>query len=205
MRNGHAGAQIGTHVNAWNLDDEALESFWEAANDLEAAIFVHPWDMLGQQQMTRHWLPWLVGMPMELSLAICSLTMGGILVRYPRIRFMFAHGGGAFPGTLGRIDHGFEARPDLCQTRTSRAPSDFLRQFWVDALVHDLRTLRFAVDLYGSDRIALGTDYPFPLGEAEPGALIRSASFDAATTQRLLRGNALDWLGRAGHRLTESP
>lgn len=205
MRSGHAGAQIGTHVNGWNLDDEALEPFWQAANDLGASLFVHPWDMLGQSHMTRHWLPWLVGMPMELSLAICSLTMGGVLSRYPSIRFMFAHGGGAFSGTVGRIDHGFEARPDLCQTRTPLPPSSFLDKIWVDALVHDLRTLRFTVDLYGDTRVALGTDYPFPLGEAQPGALIRSAGFAPDAERRLLRGNAIDWLGGAGRLLKDAP
>ena len=192
-------------VAARDLDDEALEPFWQAANDLGASLFIHPWDMLGQSHMTRHWLPWLVGMPMELSLAICSLTMGGVLSRYPSIRFMFAHGGGAFSGTVGRIDHGFEARPDLCQTRTTQPPSSFLDKIWVDALVHDLRTLRFTVDLYGDTRVALGTDYPFPLGEAQPGALIRSAGFAADAERRLLRGNAIDWLGGAGRLLKEAP
>lgn len=193
---GLAGVQIGTHVNAWNLDDPALYPFYEAAEELGAALFVHPWDMMGMEKMPRFWLPWLVGMPAETSLAICSLLMGGILERWPRLRFAFAHGGGSFPGTLGRVEHGFEVRPDLCQTHTRQAPSSFLRSLTFDSLVHDLPSLRFLMERVGPERIALGSDYPFPLGELEPGRLIRSLEgISDADRARMLGGTALEWLG----------
>ena len=137
MAIGLAGVEIGTHINDWNLDDECLEPFWAAAEELGAAVFVHPWDMMGQGRMPRHWLPWLVSMPAETSLAICSLAMGGVLERYPNLRICFAHGGGSFPATIGRIDHGFNVRPDLCQTRTQTPPSELLSSIYIDSLVHD--------------------------------------------------------------------
>jgi len=193
---GFAGVEIGTHINDWNLDEAALEPFWAAAEELGAAIFVHPWDMMGQGRMPRHWLPWLVSMPAETSLAICSLTMGGVLERHPNLRVCFAHGGGSFPATIGRIDHGFNVRPDLCQTRTTTPPSEFLKSIYIDSLVHDQAALRFVAEKLGVDRIALGTDYPFPLGELEPGALIEASSFSPAEKERLLSGTALEFLGR---------
>ncbi|MDE0881541.1 MAG: amidohydrolase family protein [Myxococcota bacterium] len=196
MKNGFDGVEIGTHINDWNLDDEALEPFWAAAEELGAAIFVHPWDMMGQGRMPRHWLPWLVSMPAETSLAICSIAMGGILERYPKLRICFAHGGGSFPATIGRIDHGFDVRPDLCQTRTKRRPSDFLKEFYLDSLVHDEHSLRFIAEKMSPERIALGTDYPFPLGELSPGKLIEAASFSIAEKERMLSGTALEFLGR---------
>jgi aminocarboxymuconate-semialdehyde decarboxylase len=195
---GLAGVQIGSHVNDWNLSDEKLFPVFEAAADLGAAVFVHPWDMMGEARMQKYWLPWLVGMPAEVSLAICSVIFGGVLERLPKLRLAFAHGGGSFPATLGRIEHGFEARPDLCAVDNKVPPRDYLGRFWVDSLVHDADTLRFILHLFGPEKVALGTDYPFPLGELKPGALIESLSeLTAPTRERLLWRNAFEWLGRS--------
>ena len=194
---GLAGVQIGSHVNDWNLDAKELFPVFEAAERLGASVFVHPWDMMGEARMPKYWLPWLVGMPAEVSLAICSMIFGGVLERLPRLRVAFAHGGGSFPITLGRIEHGFEARPDLCAIDNKRSPREYLNRIYVDSLVHDAKALSYLLELFGADRIALGTDYPFPLGEAEPGALIESLEgLNSRTRQRLLSGTALEWLGR---------
>jgi len=192
---GFPGVQIGTNVNGTNLDDPSLLPVFEAAEALNAAVFVHPWEMCGRDRMKKYWTPWLVGMPAETSLAICSLIFGGVLEKFPKLRFAFAHGGGAFPATIGRIDHGFQVRPDLCAVDNDVAPREYLRRIWYDSLVHDPLMLRYMVDLVGADRIALGTDYPFPLGELQPGQLIESSAFDQETKQRLLWRSAFDWLG----------
>ncbi len=193
---GMAGIEIATHINGVNLDDDQFTPIWEAAQDLDAAIFVHPWDMMGMDQMPRFWLPWLVAMPAETSRAICSLAMGGVLEKFPKLRFAFAHGGGSFPGTIGRIDHGFTMRPDLCQTHTTTSPADLLQRIYLDSLVHDRDMLEFLVDRFGASQIALGTDYPFPLGELEPGKLIESTmSITPEQKERMLSGTALEWLG----------
>jgi aminocarboxymuconate-semialdehyde decarboxylase len=111
---GFPGVQIGTHVNDWNLSDPELFPVFQEAEKLGAAIFVHPWDMMGEKTMSKYWLPWLVGMPAETSRAICSMIFGGVFERLPNLRVCFAHGGGSFPITVGRIEHGFNVRPDLC-------------------------------------------------------------------------------------------
>ena len=193
---GLAGVQIGSNVNDWNLSDPALFEVFAAAAELGAAVFVHPWDMMGEERMRKYWLPWLVGMPAEVSLAICSVIFGGVLERLPTLRIAFAHGGGSFPGTLGRVQHGFECRPDLVAVDNPVPPRAYLGRFWVDSLVHDPDMLRLIVKLFGEDRVMLGSDYPFPLGEAEPGALIRAVPELAAARARLLGENALRWLGR---------
>jgi aminocarboxymuconate-semialdehyde decarboxylase len=195
------GVQIGTHINGWSLDHPDLFPIFEAAADLGACVFVHPWDILGKDRMTKYWLPWLVGMPTETSLAICSVIFSGVLERLPRLRIAFAHGGGSFPGTVGRVQHGFLARPDLCAVDNNVAPREYLGRFYVDSLVHDPDALRYLVRLIGAQRIALGSDYPFPLGEAVPGALIDSIDdFDVATKERLLGGTALEFLSVARER-----
>jgi aminocarboxymuconate-semialdehyde decarboxylase len=194
---GMAGVEIGTHVNEWNLDRPELFPVFERAAELGAAVFVHPWDMLGKKRMPKYWLPWLVGMPAETTLAICSMIFSGVLERLPHLRVLFAHGGGAFPWTVGRIEHGFQVRPDLCAVDNDVNPRVYLGKFWVDSLVHDPRALEFLIELLGDDRIALGSDYPFPLGEHVPGSMIESMdSLTDETRRRLLEGNALEFLNR---------
>jgi aminocarboxymuconate-semialdehyde decarboxylase len=191
-----AGVQIGSHVNGWNLDDERVFPVLEAAAELGAAIFVHPWQMLGRERMGLYWLPWLVGMPAETALSICSLIFGGVFERLPTLRVAFAHGGGAFPGIVGRLEHGFRVRPDIVATRNERNPREYLGRFYVDSLVHEPAMLNYMIGLMGADSIALGSDYPFPLGEHHAGLMIESMDLDAETRDRLLAGTALQWLNR---------
>jgi aminocarboxymuconate-semialdehyde decarboxylase len=197
---GLAGIEIGTHINGRNLDDPRVVAVLEAAQELGAAVFVHPWDMLGRERMDRYWLPWLVGMPAETSLSICCMIFGGVFEKLPRLRVCFAHGGGAFPSSLGRIEHGFHARPDLVAVNNKTNPSAYIGRFYVDSLVHDAEFLRYMLKLMGARTIALGSDYPFPLGEDRPGTLIESMGLDDETKARLLSGSALDWLGLARER-----
>jgi aminocarboxymuconate-semialdehyde decarboxylase len=213
---GLRGAQIGTHVDAnpysgridtINLDNVSLQPVWSAVEQLGAAIFVHPWDMFGKERMPNYWLPWLVGMPAETSLAICSMIFGGVFDRFPKLRVAFAHGGGAFPFTIGRIERAFHVRPDLVATENKTNPRKYLAQsdgrggvtparFYVDSLVHDADALRLLLKLFGAQRVALGSDYPFPLGEAHPGQLIDSIKeFSAKEKAQLFSGTAREFLG----------
>jgi aminocarboxymuconate-semialdehyde decarboxylase len=191
---GLAGVQIGTHVNDWNLDRPELFTVFQAAADLGAAVFVHPWDMMGSARMPDYWLPWLVGMPAETSLAICSLIFGGVLEKLGRLRIAFAHGGGSFPATIGRIEHGFNVRPDLCAINNDVNPRHYLDRIYLDSLVHDPAVLAYLIELMGAERLALGSDYPFPLGEHRPGELIESMQLAPPVRERLLAGTALEWL-----------
>jgi len=192
---GIPGIQIGSNVNDRNLDDPALFPVFEAACDLDLAILVHPWEMMGQNSMQKYWLPWLVGMPAELSRAICSLIFGGVMERLPRLRFCFAHGGGSFPFTLGRIEHGFRARPDLVAVDNPVNPRAYVGRFWVDSVTHDPQALRYLIDVLGVDRVTLGTDYPFPLGEQRPGSAIEQLALNEAQQNRVYAANTLAWLG----------
>jgi aminocarboxymuconate-semialdehyde decarboxylase len=213
---GLRGAQIGTHVDAnphsgridtLNLDNASLQPVWSAAEEVGAAIFVHPWDMLGKERMPKYWLPWLVGMPAETCLAICSMIFGGVFERFPKLRVAFAHGGGAFPFSFGRIEHAFHVRPDLVATDNDTNPGKYLARlddrgrvvparFYVDSLVHNADALMMLLTLFGAERVAFGSDYPFPLGEAHPGRLIESMNeLSAEEKTRLLSGTAHEFLG----------
>ncbi len=211
---GLRGVEIGSHVDenthlsrpAMNLDDRSLDPIWSAAEQTNAAVFVHPWDMVGKERMPKYWLPWLVGMPAETALAICSMMFGGVFDRFPKLRVAFAHGGGAFPFTAGRIEHGFAVRPDLCAVDSQTAPQSYLAhqdaagknvpaRFYVDSLVHDPEALRLLLKLFGSNRIALGSDYPFPLGEERPGTMLEAiADLPAPDREQILAGTCREFL-----------
>ena len=188
------GIQIGSNINGRNLSSQKFFPIFEAAADLGSCIFVHPWNIMGKNQMEKYWLPWLVGMPAETSRAICSMIFSGIFEKLPNLRVAFAHGGGAFPATIGRIQHGYDTRPDLCAIDNNVDPTDYLGKFWIDSLVHDFDMLEFLLKKVGNKKIALGSDYPFPLGEKMPGLLIKNSNLSKATKENLLYKNALDWL-----------
>jgi aminocarboxymuconate-semialdehyde decarboxylase len=134
-------------------------------------------------------------MPAETSRAICALAFGGVLDRHPTLRICFAHGGGSFPYTVGRIEHGFEARPDLCATHSKTPPRDHIKRLFFDSIVHDDEALRYLVRTVGAERIAMGSDYPFPLGEIPPGKLLRAADWITdAQRARMLAGTAIEFL-----------
>ena len=197
---GLQGVQIGSHIQLaagqhWNLDAPELFPFFEAAADLGAAILVHPWDMMGSESMPKYWLPWLVGMPAEQSRAACCLIFGGVLERLPKLKICLAHGGGSFPYTIGRIEHGFNMRPDLVATDNPGNPRDYIKQLYFDSWVADPRALQYLLDTVGTERVMLGTDYPFPLGEQVPGEGIERIALDEAQRARLYHGTALEWLG----------
>ncbi len=193
-RIGLVGVQIGTNVNQLNLGEPQFFDFFKACEELSMAVFVHPWEMMGEKEMQKYWLPWLVGMPAETSRAICSLIFSGVLEKCKNLRICFAHGGGSFPYTLGRIEHGFQVRPDLCAVDNPHNPRNYLGKFWLDSLVHDAAMLDYLVKLIGAEKVALGTDYAFPLGEEIAGSLIEAMLFDEAAKANLLHGAALEWL-----------
>jgi len=123
------------------------------------------------------------------------MIFGGVFERFPNLRVSFAHGGGSFPFTIGRIEHGFDVRPDLVAVDNNVNPRNYLGKFWIDALVHDPKALKYIVDVMGDTKVCMGSDYPFPLGEHHPGKLIESMDeFSATVTEQLLYKNAMDWM-----------
>ena len=192
---GLKGVQLGSHVNDWNLNDENLFTVFQACEEMQMSVFVHPWEMMGEKQMQKYWLPWLVGMPAETTRAICSMIFGGVFEKLPKLKVAFAHGGGSFPYTIGRIQHGYDCRPDLVAVDNPFPPKNYLGKFYLDSLVHDEKMLHYLIDLVGANRVALGSDYPFPLGENIPGSLIDSMPLATNVKEQLLHGSALEWLG----------
>ena len=133
-------------------------------------------------------------MPAETSRACCSLIFSGVFERLPALRVCFAHAGGSFLPTIGRIEHGFNCRPDLVAVDNPINPRNYLGKFWVDGITHDERLLRYIIDLVGPDKVCLGSDYPFPLGDLTIGQFIEAMDLDETVRRRLLADNARTFL-----------
>jgi aminocarboxymuconate-semialdehyde decarboxylase len=193
---GHRGVEIGNHVGDRDLDDAGIVAFLQHAAALGVPVFVHPWDMPGTSRTNRWMAQWLVGMPAETHLSLLAMVLGGVFDRIgPELRICFAHGGGSFPFWVGRTDNAWRERADVVGV-SEQPPSAYLDRFLVDSVVFDEPALRLLVERMGAERVLLGTDYPYPLGEQEPGALIRRAGFlTDAERALLLSGNAERWLG----------
>ncbi|MCB9251929.1 MAG: amidohydrolase [Flavobacteriales bacterium] len=192
---GMPGIEIGSNIDGVNLDDDSLIPIFEAAESLNMSIFIHPWNMMGENEMRKYWLPWLVGMPAEESRAICNLIFGGIFDKFPKLRVMIAHGGGSFAGTLGRISHGWHCRPDLVNLNDVKDPREYMGQFWVDGITHDSKALYNIMDVFGENRIVYGTDYPFPLGDLQHGQFIeQDQTLSIHQKDKLFKNNLMEFL-----------
>ncbi len=188
---GCVGVQIGNHVGGKDLDHEQLVDFLIHCAQNHIPVLVHPWDMMGGGRMKKWMLPWLVAMPAETQLGMVSLILSGALERIPTsLKICFAHGGGSFAYLLGRVDNAWKHR-DIVRQDCPQLPSSYAHRFHVDSAVFDARALRLLADVMGVQRVMLGSDYPFPLGEQRIGHLIADAAgFDAADRQRMRRSNA---------------
>ncbi len=191
---GHVGIQIGSNINDKNLSEDEFFPIFEACERLGMAVMIHPWQMMGFDSMKKYWLPWLVGMPAETSRAACSLIFGGVLERLPKLRVCFSHAGGSFLPTLGRVEHGFNCRPDLVAIDNPINPREYLGKFWVDCITHDIDALKYILNMQGSKRVCLGSDYPFPLGDLEIGKFIEDSDLSLETKANIFSHSTLEWL-----------
>lgn len=229
---GMRGVEINSNVNGLDLDDAKFFPIFEAAEKLGMAVFVHPWGgfmgptepkLKARMNANRNWRPWLVGMGMETALAFDSMRCGRVHERLPKLRVMYAHGGGAFPALLGRLEHGAYCRPDLFKNASQMNPLDTVKKcgVYADTLLHNPVMLRALIEMLGVERVAMGSDYPYPLGEIDPfdaetlldpkgnkcpypkakgiypGSAVESLGLSDAQKNRLLSGTAKEWLGVA--------
>ncbi len=180
-RLGLGAVEIGTCPGGRDFDDPALFPFFEACRDLGIAIFVHPaMPLIGQERLKTYYFPLIVGNPLETALAISKLIFGAVLERLPDLRICFAHGGGAFPFTLGRLNHGWSVRPEG-PAAIPKPPGEYARLLYFDSLTHGPANLRFIVQQFGGDRVMLGSDYPFDMGVPDPLASLDEANLDPGT------------------------
>jgi aminocarboxymuconate-semialdehyde decarboxylase len=186
--------EIGSHVNGRDFDDPALFEFFAAAQQLDMALFVHPQGpSIGQERMGQYYLPFMVGYPADSALAAARLILGGVLERLPRLRIGFAHGGGAFPAALGRLDHGHRVRPEA-KRFIAEPPSSYAKSLYFDTLTHDPSLLAFVLEKFGSERVMIGSDYPFDMGVDHPLAQLNALELGAQDLDNITHKTARRFL-----------
>lgn len=186
------GIEINSNVNGRDLHAEQLRPFFAAAEELSVLLFIHPLGFTHANRMSEYYFNNLIGNPLESTLAVGHLIFGGVLDRYPGLKLCIAHGGGYVPGYWGRMDHGWRARGD-CSEHCRNLPSSYLRKLWFDTLVFDQDELDSLVRTHGTDRLCLGTDYPFDMSEADPIGF--HARLEDAAQAKILGMNAAELLG----------
>ncbi len=194
MSLGLFGIAIETHAAGKNLDDPGLRPLFAKAEALGAVVFIHPLAVLGADRLRAFHLTNLIGNPTDTAVAIASLIFGGVLDSHPRLKLVCAHGGGSTPMLCGRWDHGAAVRPELAHM--TRLPSEALRQIHFDSLTHSPSALELLVRTVGAERVVLGSDYPYDMGDPRAVERIEKAAFlTPAERERILGANARALLG----------
>lgn len=195
---GFQAVEIGTNVMGRYLDDPAVVDILEAASELGLAVFVHPWDAIGEDKLRAYYLPHMVILPADTAIAIARLIFGGVLDKLPKLRIGFSHGGGNFLPLLARIDHGFKVRREA-KVAINRPPSSYVRRLFFDSITHDAELIEMMCRRVGSDRVMLGSDYPFDMGVEHPLELLEKTTLPEADRRNILYRSAEEFLGIASH------
>jgi aminocarboxymuconate-semialdehyde decarboxylase len=191
---GLRGAMIGTHVNGRNLDDPALEPFWSTAAELGAFIFIHPHAGAAGERLNEYYLKNLVGLPFETTIAGACLVFGGVLERHPQLKICLSHGGGFVPYQAGRFQHGWEVRGEP-KAHIKEPPGKSLGHLYYDTILHSKPALEFLISSVGPDRVLLGSDYPFDMGNLDCVARVKALEITVEARNLILGGYARTLLG----------
>lgn len=192
---GMRGIEISSNVNGEELAQARLEPFFSRAEELGILIFLHPLGFTEGRRLSNHYFNNVMGNAIESSIAVGHLIFEGVLDRYPRLKICVAHGGGYLPMYSGRMDHAHGVRQD-CRQHIQTLPSSYLKNLYFDTVVFDPDQLSYLVQKYGSDKILLGTDYPYDMAESDPvGFIEKAVGCDERKLEQMLGGNALSVLG----------
>jgi len=192
---GVRGVEIGSHIAKRELDDEAFFPVYEALQDLDMPIFIHPHHVAGLDRLLEYYLNNLIGNPLDTTIAAANLIFGGVLEKYSRLKIILAHAGGQFPYIIGRWEHGYKVRPE-CKDKVHQPPMAFFKNFYYDIITHNPDALRYLISLAGSDHVLLGTDYPYDMGDLNPVQTIaKLKEIKVKDRQRILRENAIALFG----------
>jgi len=189
---GMRAVEINSNINGRNLGEQEFWPLYEYVQALDIPIFVHPHHVAGAERMQKYLLTNLIGNPLETSLAIASIIFEGVLEKFPRLKLIFAHGGGNIPYIRGRIEHGYQVVPE-CHKAIPKPPSEYLKLMYFDTITHSAPALSYLIDTIGADRVMLGSDYPFPMGDPDPIQSVRNlTSLSPLSEEKILGSTAAD-------------
>ncbi|WP_088342707.1 MULTISPECIES: amidohydrolase family protein [Rhodomicrobium] len=191
---GLKGVQILTNVDGQELSDPKFRPFFAEAEKLGAFVMMHPNGFTHGERFTKFYFSNIIGNPLDTTMALHNLIFSGTLARFPELKLMAVHGGGYLPGYSGRIDHAWGARDD-CHGELPLPPTTYLRQVYLDTVVFSYHQLAYLIELFGPDRILMGTDYPFDMAEYNPVGHVAGIGLDQRDFEAITGGNAARLLG----------
>ena len=184
------GVEVAASVRGVYLGDDRFEPFWDAAEATGALVFVHPTTRGFDSPAFEDYYLWnTVGNPLETATTAAHMVMAGVMERHPGLRVLLAHGGGALLAVRGRLRHAHQFQPQA-RSRLRESPDDSVRRFYFDTLTHDPALLRALIDFAGPDRVLLGSDYPFDMGDARQVDTVRALELPPDVEAAILGGNA---------------
>ena len=189
------GVELATTVDGAYLDRVDLDPFWGLAEERGAFVLLHPMTPLTGVDVSKYFMDNMVARPAESTIALAGLILSGVFERFPNLKFCVVHGGGFMPYQIGRLDQGYKQKPGLTGKHITKAPREYLKQLYLDTVVHDAAALRYLVEVMGADHVVLGTDYPFEMGDLDPVTFIKSAGLTPEQEDQILRGNAARLFG----------
>ena len=192
---GFRGLEVGTNVRKAELSDERFNPIWAKAEELGAIIFLHPSGFTDTSRLKEHFLTNVIGNPLDTTFALSHIVFGGVLERYPGLKFVAAHGGGYLGHYPARMDHAYKVRPE-CHDHIKRPPSYYMKKIYFDTMVFGETQLEHLVNLWGADHVVIGTDYPYDMGWYKPVDFVNGAkSLTRAQKDQIIGGNAAKLLG----------
>lgn len=190
------GVQIGTNINGMEMDDPAMDAVWEQLEIRDLPVWFHPdqRSIAGADRLSQYYLQNFVGLPLESTIAATRLIFGGVMQRFPSLRFGFVHGGGFAPYQVGRFDHGWQVRPEPKAHLEDTPPSVYYERFFIDSLTHDPASLELLGKRVGWDQVVVGSDYPFDMASTDPVGGIELIAMTDAEREAVFSGNASRFL-----------
>lgn len=179
-----SGVEIGTNIGGKNLDDETLYPIYEKLQDLDLPLFIHPNDPMGAERLTKYYMSIVIGTLAETTTAFASALFGGIFQRFPRLKVIFCHGGGAVPYQIGRILHALKVREEVRNKGIKL--DDSLKNIYWDTVLFDEESLAFLIKRFGVEHVVAGTDYPFNMGDFDSIKRIENLNIISSDEKKLL-------------------
>jgi len=186
------GVQMGTNVNGLEVDDSAMDAVWAQLEERNLPVWFHPdqRSIAGADRLNQYYMQNFIGLPLESTIAAARLIFGGVMLRFPRLRFGFVHGGGFAPYQVGRLDHGWSVRPEPKVHLADVKPSELYQRFFIDSLTHDATSLEMLGKRMGWHRVVVGSDYPFDMASTDPVGGVEAVDMSAEDRDAVFSGNA---------------
>lgn len=192
----HQGVEIASNVRGRYLGDPAFLPFFEKVRELNVPVFIHPYNVAGAERLVDYYFPNLIGNPLDTTIAAAHLILSGIFEKLPGLKIVLGHAGGHLPYIIGRIEHGWKVRPE-CRKSLQRSPVEYLAAFYYDTIAHGSEALRYLITRVGAERVLIGTDHPYDMGDADPLATLGEVPGLSERERALIAGeNAVALLSR---------